>query len=72
MVMDAAYAVGCAQTRYISKLDGQDRKTTLTVCNYATIPEIEKPIYVAGETTSNCTTGKNSRYPGLCSEKEKY
>lgn len=70
--MEGAYRVGCAQTKYISKLNGNDEYTALTVCNYATIPILDYPIYTAGESASDCQTGKNGEYPGLCSESEKY
>lgn len=72
MVMEAAYAVGCAQTKFISKVDGVDKHTVLTVCNYATIPILGGSIYTAGESASGCKTGKNPKYPGLCNEREKY
>lgn len=73
MVMEAAYAVGCAQSKYKSKLNGEERNTVLTVCNYASIPVLDSPIYNStGEPASGCKTGKNSKYPGLCSESEKY
>lgn len=72
IVMEGAYRVGCAQTKYISKLNGGDESTTLTVCNYASTPTLDYLIYTAGESASACKSGRNSEHPGLCSESEKY
>lgn len=72
MVIDESHAVGCASTKYITKVDGQDWKAYLTVCNYARVPVIGSTIYKSGKTASACKTGPNTKYPGLCSEKEEY
>lgn len=72
MIIDAAYAVGCASTKFITKVGKYEWKAYLTVCNFARIPVISQLIYKKGKPGSKCKSGTNSKHPGLCSEKEKY
>lgn len=44
----------------------------LVACDYSCTNLIGAPIYKAGQTASECKTGTNPKYPGLCSESEKY
>lgn len=68
IVMDQSYKMGCAITKYN---EGGDRKS-LIACNYAVSNVKGMPIYEIGPTASECKTGTNPDYPGLCSPDEKY
>lgn len=68
MVTDDAFAVGCAATRYN---DGS-MVSTLLACDYSRTNLNGGKVFVAGKSTSECKSGKNSEYPALCSEHEKY
>lgn len=47
-------------------------RTALIACNYA-VANIESwPIYDDGPTASDCQSGTNPEYPGLCSVDEVY
>lgn len=72
MIIDAADAVGCASTKFITKVGNYDWKAYLTVCNFARIPVVSRAIYKDGKTGSDCKSGMNKKFPGLCSEKEKF
>lgn len=69
VVRDEAYKVGCAMSQYTDSLK---TPVALMACNYAVANMIGSPTYVPGPAASGCTTGKNPKYPGLCSENEKY
>lgn len=68
VVTDDAFAVGCAAVKYN---EGSDISIILT-CNYSRTNLDGAKVYVSGPTASDCKTGTNSKYPGLCSENEKY
>lgn len=59
-------AVGCGIVRFTRG----GMKTELIACNYAVSNLINKKVYKEGPPASECTTGVNEQYPGLCSEKE--
>lgn len=67
-VTDDAFAVGCAATRF----NEGKRVSTVLACNYSRANLNGSPVYVAGPTASDCKTGTNTKYPGLCSSNEKY
>lgn len=65
---DSADKVGCG----ISKFNvGDDRKSVI-VCNYSKSNIENTPTYVEGPAASDCKTGSNPDFPGLCSVDEKY
>ncbi|KAL1377635.1 hypothetical protein pipiens_016126 [Culex pipiens pipiens] len=66
IVSDRTTRVGCAMVRF---REGQYTKDYI-VCNYALTNIINQPVYVAGTACSKCTTGCNSKYPGLCNQNE--
>lgn len=68
MVSDNAYKVGCS----ISKFTENGLRYALMACNYAVSNIRGVPIYEEGETASECASGINIYYPGLCSENEIY
>lgn len=68
MITDDAFAVGCAATLYP---DGPVM-ALLLACDYSRTNLNDGKVYVAGETASECKSGKNARFPALCSENEKY
>lgn len=65
MVQDRDVAVGCALVRYQSNL-----YNSYFVCNYSFVNFVGLPVYVKGTTASQCQTGTNPNYPGLCNENE--
>lgn len=73
VVRDEAHAVGCAASKYTMTNQGKQMKAILMVCNYSrSNPYKGDKVYVAGPTASGCKTGTNPKYPGLCSQNEKY
>lgn len=68
MVSQKATAVGCAIIRY--QTGGTTPFTSNFVCDYSLGNLIGQPIYAKGPTASQCTTGPNPLYPGLCSPNE--
>lgn len=68
MVTDDAFAVGCAASRF---KDGE-KDITYLVCDYTRSNLNGASVYKVGPTASECKTGTNSKYPGLCSENEKF
>lgn len=42
------------------------------ICDYSVSNIDGDPVYVPGPTASQCKTGTNPKYPGLCSENEEY
>lgn len=69
MVKDKSIAIGCAMSK-------QPKLKIFTeiffICNYSVINIVGDPVYIAGPTASQCKTGTNPKYPGLCSTNEKY
>lgn len=55
------------------EIQGENNHAILLTCNYSRgNPFKGDPVYAAGPTASACQTGTNSKYPGLCSPREKY
>lgn len=57
---------GCAMVKYTRS----GWKTALITCDYSSANVMNFLIYSGGKTASKCSTGVNSKYPGLCSENE--
>ncbi|XP_067637163.1 venom allergen-1-like [Eurosta solidaginis] len=67
MVMDRNNRIGCAA----AILNYGSAVTVPFTCNYARRLIPNKPIYRSGKTAgSTCKSGKNPKYPNLCSTKE--
>ena len=60
-------AIGCGIARFTKG----GMKTELIGCNYAVSNLLNKKVYKAGPPASECNSGVNDQYPGLCSEKER-
>lgn len=69
LVQAKANRIGCSIVQYTDQ-DGW--KQTLIGCNYSAGNLVGTPIYRFGTPASLCKSGKNSKYPGLCSENEDY
>ncbi|XP_032581966.1 antigen 5 like allergen Cul n 1 [Drosophila sechellia] len=69
MVNERNNRVGCAIARFT---DANNVQATLLACNYAVTNVVNNPVYRAGTAASECTTGRNSNYPNLCSPNEVY
>ncbi|XP_075157841.1 venom allergen-1-like [Haematobia irritans] len=68
MVNENNIRVGCAAATY-----GKSKMQFLIACNYARTNVAGMPIYTSCDTpASSCTSGKNSKYPNLCSTSESY
>uniref|UniRef100_A0A182WC67 SCP domain-containing protein n=1 Tax=Anopheles minimus TaxID=112268 RepID=A0A182WC67_9DIPT len=67
MASDRTWGVGCAIQNWLE--DGI-WITYYIVCNYSFTNIVNQPVYVRGTTASGCTTGRDPRYPGLCSVNE--
>ncbi|XP_013105492.2 antigen 5 like allergen Cul n 1 [Stomoxys calcitrans] len=68
MVNEKNIRVGCAAATY-----GTSKQTFLIACNYARTNVATLPTYTScGTPGSSCASGKNSKYPNLCSESESY
>lgn len=73
LVRDVSDSIGCASTKYITKVNGKTWNAVKTTCNYAQIiPFVGRSVYVSGPSASMCKTGTNSQYTGLCSVNEIY
>lgn len=70
VVQDDSIAVGCAIARWTKKQGRKIEQYAYFVCNYAMGNIDDQPIYTQGFTASQCNTGTNMKYSGLCSEKE--
>lgn len=71
MVAEPNIRVGCAAATYA--VSGECYKSFLMACNFAFTYVIGKPVYSdCSVATSNCTTGRNPKYPNLCSTLEEY
>lgn len=68
IVADRCTAVGCAMVLYV---DGDGWTNQNLVCNYAITQITNQSVYVAGSACSQCATGCNPKYPGLCNPEEK-
>ncbi|XP_055913718.1 antigen 5 like allergen Cul n 1-like [Eupeodes corollae] len=65
MIADRNTQVGC------SIMHMKSEKTVFT-CNYSWTNIRNAKLYIPGRAASQCKTGKNTQYPGLCSINEKY
>ncbi|XP_005186052.1 antigen 5 like allergen Cul n 1-like isoform X1 [Musca domestica] len=71
MVTDRNTRVGCAASTY--SVSGEDYKVFLMACNFAHNNVMDEPVYEdCAKAATNCTTGRNSKYPNLCSTSEIY
>ncbi|XP_021703967.1 venom allergen 5 [Aedes aegypti] len=66
IVSDRTTKVGCAMVSFIRSPFTQK----YFVCNYGFTNLQESPVYVSGTACSKCTSGCNSKYPGLCNVAE--
>ncbi|XP_055601755.1 antigen 5 like allergen Cul n 1-like [Uranotaenia lowii] len=66
VVGDRSDRVGCAVVQWTEK----PWTKIYLVCNYARTNLIGEPVYTPGKVASQCTTGTNKNYPGLCSTDE--
>ncbi|XP_030386693.1 scoloptoxin SSD976 [Scaptodrosophila lebanonensis] len=69
MINERNNRIGCAILRYT---DANNSQGTLLACNYAVTNVINNPVYRSGSPASECTTGRHSNYPNLCSSNESY
>lgn len=67
LVFSLADRVGCSVVKYN---DEKDWNCVLVACNYNVGNVVGDPLYNIGAPASQCKTGRNSKYPGLCSENE--
>ncbi|XP_055843801.1 antigen 5 like allergen Cul n 1-like [Episyrphus balteatus] len=65
MIADRNTHLGCAVMH-------MKKEKTVFTCNYAWTNIKNAKLYNTGRATSQCKTGKNPRYQGLCSINEKY
>lgn len=65
MANEKVTCVGCAVSQF-----SLNDKTNYLVCNYSFQNIVGNPTYSTGPTGSQCTTGTNPSYPGLCSVNE--
>ncbi|XP_013097886.1 antigen 5 like allergen Cul n 1 [Stomoxys calcitrans] len=71
MVADRNFRLGCAASTY--SMAGETYMAFLMACNFAFTNKIGEPIYTDCTTPAEkCTTGKNPKYPNLCSISEEY
>lgn len=69
MVRDEAYEMGCAMVQFVKSR----HRTSILVCDYSIGCIIGHPVYnSSAEIGSECKTGTNPRYDGLCSTDEVY
>ncbi|XP_062542523.1 uncharacterized protein LOC134210495 [Armigeres subalbatus] len=66
VVSDRSSKIGCAMVSYITA----PWINKLFVCNYGLTNIVGQPVYVAGATGSQCKTGRNPSFSGLCSTSE--
>lgn len=67
MVADKNNRLGCAVARYTQ---AGVQKTYLAACVYSYTNLSGLPIYRKGPVASQCVTGRNPKYPALCSVNE--
>lgn len=65
IVQQNAYQVGCGLIYWHT-----GEQTSMFVCDYAITNMIDQPVYKIGKTASECTSGTNSNYLGLCAPNE--
>lgn len=72
MVQSNADRIGCSIVRYIRKGRHGSLKCTIIGCNYSAGNVNGLPVNKIGAPASECQTGANPIYPGLCSTQEEY
>lgn len=75
LVQSKADRIGCSIVRYNRRRKGlfkKPYKCILIVCNYSAGNLKGFPTYKIGAPTSQCQSGGNPDYPGLCSPREDY
>lgn len=72
IVSDKSKFVGCALIHYTERHDNHYRYNMYFVCNYSFTNYIGEPVYIIGETASQCKSGTDAIYRGLCSKEEYY
>lgn len=70
MSHELAVKVGCGMIKTTEVRNGITWDKILTACNYAHTNILNYKIYRSGPAASACTTGRNPKYPNLCSAKE--
>lgn len=71
IVADINIRVGCAGSTYTEP--GESYRAFLFACNYAATNIVGAKIYKScSKAASLCKTGRNRKYPNLCSPSEKY
>lgn len=72
MVNEANIRVGCAAVKFLRFQKSDLYETVHLSCNYAMTNIVGGRVYTPGKPASGCKTGRNPKYPNLCSVKEKY
>ncbi|KFB36821.1 AGAP000356-PA-like protein [Anopheles sinensis] len=70
MISDRTTAVGCGIVIYPNKMEDFVFKTVLYACNYAITSIVGQPVYLKGEPTSRCRSGRNPAFSSLCNVEE--
>lgn len=63
VVRDKVVAIGCAASRFT---DNNGWKSTLIACNYSYGNMMGTPVYISGNTASQCRNGRDSVFGNLC------
>lgn len=69
LVWSYANRIGCSLIKYE---DDEGWKNSLIGCNYSSGNMMGSPIYKIGDAASDCKSGKDEKYEGLCSTDEDY
>lgn len=70
VVQDNSIEIGCGLIKWKQLKGTKLENVAYFVCNYAMGNMADQPIYVPGATASQCQTGNNPNYTGLCSLEE--
>lgn len=71
-VQARANKIGCAASSSLTTIDGEEWRATWLACDYSFGNLVTSYVYKAGAPASACKTGRNPKYPGLCSPAEQY
>lgn len=71
MIVDRITHVGCAIMRF-TRPDYPHVYVYNVVCNYSSVYALGAPLYKTGYPAFACKTGRNPRFPALCSEREQF
>lgn len=66
-VQDKQTHIGCAAINFQMR---RNLYAIYLICNYAMTNVLRQPVYATGQPCSECTSGCNDEYPGLCSTSE--